>query len=115
MWEMAGIGWNTVRWVKLCEIVVVHVVGGDIKRRGGRGMCAELISILRSFRRYELGVLGKLERLSARGERRRTEQETARAEQEMADLRENLREARLQLVRILSEEVRWQLREITEG
>ena len=77
-------------------------------------MCAELISILRSFRRYELGVLGKLERLSARGERkRRTEQETAGAEQEMADLRENLREARLQLVRILSEEVRRQLEEIT--
>ncbi len=77
-------------------------------------MCAELISILRSFRRYELGVLGKLERLSARGERkRRTEQETAGAEQEMADLRENLREARLRLVWILSEEVRWQLREIT--
>jgi hypothetical protein len=31
----------------------------------------------------------------------------------MADLRENLREARLQLVRILSEEVRRQLEEIT--
>ncbi len=78
-------------------------------------MCAELISILRSFRRYELGVLGKLERLSARGEReRKTEQEMAGAEHEMADLRENLREARLQLVRILSEEVRWQLREITQ-
>ena len=77
-------------------------------------MCAELISILRSFRNYELGVLGKLERLSARGEREwMTEQEMAGAEHEMADVRENLREARLQLVRILSEEVRWQLREIT--
>ena len=82
-------------------------------------MCAELISILRSFRRYEVGVLGKLEkleRLSARGARkRRTEQETAGAEQEMADLRENLREARLRLVWILSEEVRWQLRELNSG
>ena len=75
-------------------------------------MPAELISILRSFRRYELGVLGKLERLRGARERR-TEQEMAGAEQEMADLRENLRGARLQLVRILSEEVRWQLREIT--
>ena len=78
-------------------------------------MCAELISILRSFRRYEVGVLGKLERLSARGaRRRRTEQEMAEVEHEMAGVRENLREARLQLVRILSEEVRWQLREITQ-
>jgi hypothetical protein len=80
-------------------------------------MPAELISILRSFRRYELGVLGKLERMrSERGAReRRTEQEMAGAEQEMADLRENLREARLQLVRILSEEVRRQLEGSREG
>jgi hypothetical protein len=80
-------------------------------------MCAdtELMSILRSFRRYELGVLGKLERLSARSERGRgTEQEMAAVEHEMAGVRENLREARLRLVLILSEEVRWQLREITE-
>jgi hypothetical protein len=77
-------------------------------------MCAELISILRSFRRYELGVLGKLERLrSERAARERTGQETAEVEHEMAGVKENLREARLQLVRILSEEVRWQLREIT--
>ncbi len=75
-------------------------------------MCAELISILRSFRRYELGVLGKLERLrSERGARER--EDAAGAEQEMAGLRENLREARLQLVRILSEEVRQQLEGIT--
>jgi hypothetical protein len=38
----------------------------------------------------------------------------AEVEHEMAGVRENLREARLQLVRILSEEVRWQLREITQ-
>ncbi len=72
-------------------------------------MPAELISILRSFRRYELGVLGKMERL--RGARER--EDAAGAEQEMAGLRENLREARLQLVRILNEEVRRQLEGIT--
>jgi hypothetical protein len=76
-------------------------------------MSAELISILRSFKTHEMRVLTQMTACRERLERSvRTRAGGVRQEdlegvrQEIAGLTENLREARLELVRILCREVR---------
>ncbi len=80
-------------------------LSADIKGCEECDMSAELVSILRAFRRYEVSVLTQLaeceEMVNEVGLRR-----NRAVQRQMAGLRGNLREARLELVRILCAEVR---------
>jgi hypothetical protein len=77
-------------------------------------MSEELMSMLRSFKTYEMRVLTQMtacrERFEmsvrTRGEGERVWIDLDGTDREIAGLRENLREARLALVRILCREVR---------
>jgi hypothetical protein len=77
-------------------------------------MSEELMSMLRSFKTYEMRVLTQMtacrERLEmsvkTRGEGETVWIDLDGMDREIAGLRENLREARLALVRILCREVR---------